>query len=133
MVPPWYHSGQAPARASRTPLALARVTDAAGTYGGQSKDPELLQRLVATVDAAAIVQGEPACLPALADFVQVDLQTTTGSVPGEDPVHEFTYLAADVTGRCPLVFSSTGAVLQPDQQPFLDVLQQLRDSRDDQS
>jgi len=120
---------QAPARARQTPLALARITDSAGAYSGQSTNPELLQSLVAEVDAAEPVRGEPTCLPALADFVQVDLQTTVGFSPAEDPVHEFTYLAADITGRCPFVFSSTGAVFQTDRGPFLEILQQLRDSR----
>lgn len=120
----------APARASQTPLAVARITDSGGTYSRGSTDAVLLDRLVSVVDAAAPVQGEPSCLPALADFVQVDLQTSIGSVPGEDPVQEFTYLAADVTGRCPLVFSSTGAVVQPDSGPFLDVLRQLSSSQE---
>jgi hypothetical protein len=120
----------APARASQTSLALARITDSEGSYSGQSTNPDLLDRLAGVVDSAAPVQGEPACLPALANFVQVDLQTTTGSVPGEDPVQEFTYLAADITGQCPLVFSSTGAVVQPDSSAFLEALQQLRTSQD---
>ncbi|PPK92346.1 hypothetical protein CLV92_11592 [Kineococcus xinjiangensis] len=120
----------APARASRADLALATLTPVSGDGGGQSQDPELLRQLAAVVDAAPAADGDAACLPAPGDFAQVDLQTTPDADPRTGPVDEYTYLALDLTGACDVVFSSTGAVLQPDRTLLGPLLERLRESED---
>ncbi|WP_432492926.1 hypothetical protein [Kineococcus gypseus] len=127
---------QAPARASSNPVAGATITETTGAWTGQSRDPGLLSRLQEVVDAAARVDGEPDCLPAPGQQAQIDLLTTPDyehdpdGTPTERYLREYTSLLVDFTGRCDLVFSSTGAVLQPDPATFSPLVQQLRDSKD---
>ncbi|NAZ80913.1 hypothetical protein GTR02_03660 [Kineococcus sp. R8] len=127
---------QAPVRASTNPVAGATVTDTTGAWTGQSRDPALLSRLQEVVDAAPRVDGEPDCLPAAGQQAQIDLLTTPDYEHNPDDtateryLREYTYLLVDFTGRCDLVFSSTGAVLRPDPTTFGPLVQQLRDSRD---
>ncbi|GAB7191959.1 hypothetical protein NUM3379_26670 [Kineococcus sp. NUM-3379] len=120
----------APVLATGEPLTFGRLTDGPGNGdGGDSADPELLRRIAEAVDGAPRLEGEPGCVPAHADFVQVDLQTSPDSDPATAPVGGYTYLAADITGRCDLVFSSTGAVVRPDPAGFRELLRRLQGSR----
>ncbi|PRY12226.1 hypothetical protein [Kineococcus rhizosphaerae] len=127
---------QAPARASTNPVAGATITDTTNAWTGQTHDPGLLARLQEAVDDAAHVDGQPDCLPEPGQQAQIDLLTTPDyehnpdSTPTERYLREYTYLLVDVTGRCDLVFSSTGAVLRPDPATFGPLVKQLRDSQD---
>ncbi|MEZ0491786.1 hypothetical protein AB2L28_05990 [Kineococcus sp. TBRC 1896] len=117
-------------------MAGATITDTTNAWTGQTNDPDLLSRLQEAVDAAARVEGEPDCLLEPGQQAQIDLLTTPDyehnpdNTATERYLREYTYLLVDVTGRCDLVFSSTGAVLRPDPATFSPLVEQLRDSKD---
>ena len=135
-IQPWPGERQAPARASTEPVATAVLTEVSGAWVGQSLDAALPTRMQEALDAAPRVLGEPGCLPAPEHQAQWDLLTTPDYEHDENGsatqryLREYTYLLVDVSGTCDVVFSSTGAVLQPERSEFTALLQQLRDSED---
>ena len=97
-----------------------------GRRTGVTFDRELLTRLVEVVDAAEPVQGDPGCVPEPLQLAELDLRTTWGDIdPAKHPERQYTGIAFDLSGRCDVLFSNTGAVVRPDPAAFGELVAEL--------
>ncbi|NLT56345.1 MAG: hypothetical protein GXX79_17665 [Actinomycetales bacterium] len=109
--------GRVPALFGSTePVAVSAVTAGFSAAGGTEDAPvvaELTRLLTSARDVSIGVTGDsPRCLPAFEDTVLLTVNTSrqmTEELP-DDP----TVLVTDLHGRCGLVYSGTGAVLDVD-------------------
>ena len=99
---------------SRPDLVAAFVSTAAGTDVWSTRDPVLLGRLRAILEAAPRVPRGAWCVPDPADAVQLDVSASTDGDPETGPPSAPTSFVVGTSDACRLAYSSTGAVVLPD-------------------